>query len=428
MLLALALSSGARADLSPDGLLTTDVIVGLEPDASLTLTLLQLDGLLVDEMPDANVYLVSVPSLPLTLPVGVSYLEPDESVALPQALRVGVLGASSSTTADWYLEQPSLAHVNASGARAYSTGAGVVVADIDARFDTNHPALVGHLGPGYDFVGGGDSNAGGLTQSSASFMFQYASPFLDQSSASFMFESGQGFLDQSSASFMFQQYGVAPLTDSVVTLLDLPGVGYSHGTFTAGLIAVTAPDATIMPIRAFDDQGHTDVFTLAKAVRFATKQGADVINMSWGLATDATTLRNAIRYAADHGVVLVAAAGNSNDETLFYPAAYPDVIAVAATDESDRKAAFSTYGPQILVDAPGVNIISAYPGDRYAVESGTSFSAPIVAGEAALIRAEVTGGVSDRVGASAIGIDENNPDYAGELGRGRIDMVRGVGQ
>lgn len=420
--------AGLLADTLSSSTSTTpvDVIVGLKPGASLTATLGLLDGVLVDSIAGTNVYLVSVPSLPNAPVPGTEYLEPNRAVSLPAELQAGVLASGSETPADWYAAQPSLDIVHDGRAHAYSTGTDVVVADIDARFDSSHPALAGHLTGGHDFVADRPPDAGGLDQSSASFMFQAYQPWLDQSSASFLFGSGQGFLDQSSASFMFQQAGVSFVPDSVVQLLNPPGVGYSHGTFTAGLIAVTAPQALIMPLRAFDDQGRSDIFTLAKAIHYAVRQGADVINMSWGLAADSTTLHNAIRFAADHGVTLVAAAGNSNNDTPYYPAAWPEVIAVAATNEADRKASFSTYGPQIYVDAPGVDIISAYPGDRYSVASGTSFSAPIVAGEAALIKAMTTSGVTDRVGRSAVNIDAENPHYAGELGLGRIDMLKGV--
>ena len=225
---------------------------------------------------------------------------------------------------------------------------------------------------------------------------------------------------------MFQGAGAALLPDSIVKLLSSSDEGYSHGTFTAGLIAVTAPQASIMPIRAFNDLGQSDVFTLAKSIRYAVTYGADVINMSWGVEVDSTTLRNAIQFASTHNVLLVASAGNSADTTKLYPAAYPGVGAVAATDELDRKASFSTFGPQIYVDAPGVNIVSAYPGGRYAVKSGTSFSAPIVAGEAALVRSLHRSENGQRIGQTATNIDDRNPEYAGQLGWGRVDMLESV--
>jgi subtilisin family serine protease len=124
--------------------------------------------------------------------------------------------------------------------------------------------------------------------------------------------------------------------------------------------------------------------------------------------------------------VLVASAGNANSVAPSYPAAYPEVIAVAATDNIDRKAAFSNFGSHIFVSAPGVNIISAYPGNSYGISSGTSFAAPIVTGQAALIRSLQLSGVELRIGATAVGIDHLNPGYAGKLGLGRVHIRNGV--
>src|SRR6185436_773880 len=102
----------------------------------------------------------------------------------------------------------------------------------------------------------------------------------------------------------------------------------SHGTFVAGILAAVAPNATIMPLRAFDDAGNTDLFTLAKAIRYAKDKGATVINMSFGTLTDSKVLKEAIDYAKASNVVLVASAGNNNTASVKYPAAYSGVIAV----------------------------------------------------------------------------------------------------
>ena len=98
----------------------------------------------------------------------------------------------------------------------------------------------------------------------------------------------------------------------------------------------------------------------------------------------------------------------------------------------DQKGSFSNYGSSISVDAPGVNIISAYPGGYpggyYPVVSGTSFSAPIVAGEAALIRSKQAIGVRDAIILGTVNIDAQNPKYAGKLGKGRVDVMSGLGK
>src|SRR5262249_26188858 len=158
------------------------------------------------------------------------------------------------------------------------------------------------------------------------------------------------------------------------------------GTFVAGLVARSAPDAKIMPIRVLNDDGRGSTAQVAEGIRWAVNHGADVINMSLDTPTDTRVLRDAVNYALSKNVVLVAAYGNEGKNTpAVYPADYPGVISVMPTDQNDKRATFSNYGRAGLVAAPGVNIISAYPTLMWAIGSGTSFSTPLVAGEAALI-------------------------------------------
>jgi subtilisin family serine protease len=109
-----------------------------------------------------------------------------------------------------------------------------------------------------------------------------------------------------------------------------------------------------------------------------------------------------------------------------YPAAYAGVLTTAATTLQDVKAAFSNYGLPVYVDAPGVNIISAAPGNHWALVSGTSFSAPMTAAAAALVRALGITGAATRIGSGAVNIDALNPSYLGQLGHGRIDLLNAV--
>jgi thermitase len=299
--------------------------------------------------------------------------------------------------------------IRSGNALPYSTGRGVVVADINSKVDVAHPSLIGHLTTGYDFVANQPAGTAALNQSSASFMDQSSASFMDQSSASFMDSLGVSFLNQSSASFM-----------------DGSNPAYSHGTLCAGVIAAVAPDSMIMPLRVFDDQGSADSFNIAKAIRYATQQGAQVINMSFGTIQNSQAIKSAVTFALSRNVVLVASAGNNNTSTPQYPAAYSGVITAAATDLLDKKAYFSNYGSYIYVDAPGVNIFSTYPGGYYSVVSGTSFSAPTIAGTAALIRSLRTAGITSDIAAGAINIDSKNPSYATQLGYGRIDVLKAI--
>jgi subtilisin family serine protease len=125
-------------------------------------------------------------------------------------------------------------------------------------------------------------------------------------------------------------------------------------------------------------------------------------------------------------VILVASAGNNNTSSPQYPAVYSGVITVAATDINDVKGSFSNYGKHVELDGPGVNIISAYPDDLYAMVSGTSFSAPIVAAELALVRSIKFYGVTTSVTSATVNIDANNPKYIGLLGSGRVDILKAV--
>jgi subtilisin family serine protease len=170
---------------------------------------------------------------------------------------------------------------------------------------------------------------------------------------------------------------------------------YGHGTHVAGIaaarinngvgIAGIAGTATIMPLDVFPASGYGTYEDLIRAMVYATDNGAHVINMSLGAISYSRGEEAAVNYAWSRGVVLVAAAGNTGRNSYHYPAAHPNVIAVAATDAYDNLAGFSTRGDFVDVAAPGVSIWSTYRGNRYGLMTGTSMAAPHVAGLAALI-------------------------------------------
>ncbi|MBA2944898.1 type VII secretion-associated serine protease mycosin [Streptomyces sp. PSKA28] len=179
-----------------------------------------------------------------------------------------------------------------------------------------------------------------------------------------------------------------------------------HGTKVAGIIAARksdesgfigiAPEATIIPIRQNDDQGSGNVGTMISAIKYAADAGAQVINISQDTASkmDPTVhaaFRAVIQYAQEKDALIVAAAGNNGADgkkAKTYPAAYPGVLAVAASDRTNLRAPFSQSGTFVGVAAPGIDMVSTVPKGGHCVDQGTSFAAPYVSGVAALIRAK----------------------------------------
>jgi thermitase len=177
---------------------------------------------------------------------------------------------------------------------------------------------------------------------------------------------------------------------------------YGHGTHCAGIAAATTNNSigvagvgyntSLMNVKVLDDTGSGYYSWIANGITWATDNGAKVISMSLGGSSGSSTLQNAVNYAWSKGVVVVAAAGNNGNTAPSYPAYYANCIAVAATDQNDAKASFSTYGSWVDVAAPGVNIYSTLPNHTnsigtmtYGYLSGTSMSTPFVAGLAGLI-------------------------------------------
>jgi|GEM_PF-6698596 len=177
--------------------------------------------------------------------------------------------------------------------------------------------------------------------------------------------------------------------------IEEPQEGYGpHGTHVAGLVAANgrakgvAPCARLMPIRIFDESGYAGDAAVADGLKWAVDHGANVINMSWGGPGYSLALAKALDYALSKGVVLVAAAGNESVGTPMYPAAFPGVIAVAASDGLNRLSSFSSYGYFVDLAAPGEDIFSTLPLNSYGYFSGTSMAAPLVSGAAALLLAQ----------------------------------------
>jgi subtilisin family serine protease len=169
-----------------------------------------------------------------------------------------------------------------------------------------------------------------------------------------------------------------------------------HGTQVAGVagaatnnnkgIAGMCWNCKLMVVKVVQATGVVNYSDLAAGVAYAAEQGAHIINLSLGGYAQSSTLLNAIQSAADSAVI-IAGVGNDNRSTPFYPAAYPEVLAVGATDNDDNKSGFSNYGDWVSVYAPGTQVTTTFAGNNaYGKENGTSLSAPFVAGTAGLLR------------------------------------------
>jgi len=298
-----------------------------------------------------------------------------------------------------YTSQTQLIEMlNLTEVQVRSKGKGVVIAVIDTGVSKRHPDLNGHLWT--------DERANGEIRDN----------LID--------DDADGLVDD---------YQGWDFVDSDKDADDLPGdpntTVAGHGSFIAGLILLVAPEARIMPLRAFPADGMTDAFTVAECVKYAADHGANVINLSLGSPDASPLLQDAIDDARRRGIVVVAAVGNESSEAPpQFPSSSTEVMAVTAIDYTSRRAHFSNFGAHVDVSAPGVGLISVYPsasGPDYASWSGTSFAAPFASAEAALILASrpTNPDTKKTIEDSAVSIDDLNPGFGGKLGTGRLDPL-----
>jgi uncharacterized membrane protein len=214
---------------------------------------------------------------------------------------------------------------------------------------------------------------------------------------------------------------------------------YGHGTHVAGIAAANTNNGigvaglgyscSIINVKVLGDDGMGYWSWVAQGIIWAADNGAQVINLSLGDSSNSSTVEDAINYAWNKGVVVVVAAGNEGNSDPFYPAYYPNCIAVAATDANDILSPWSNRGDWVDVAAPGDNILSTWGHKYYGSMSGTSMASPHVAGLAALVFTTVSDAngdgklndeVRDRIEASCDDIG-----VAG-IGYGRINAARAV--
>ena len=208
-----------------------------------------------------------------------------------------------------------------------------------------------------------------------------------------------------------------------------------HGTRVAGAavaetdnnagIAGVCWNCRLMPVKVMQAGGVANYSDVALGIIYAAAKGAEVINLSLGGYANSNTLRQAIEIAADTSVV-VGAAGDDHSSTLFYPAAYPDVLAVGGTTATDGRASFSNYGDWVDVAAPAVAITTTLNGGGYGPASGTSLSAPLASGLVGLIWTQHPGWSAALIRAQVLHTTDALPGT--QLGNGRIDAASAVTQ
>ena len=369
------------------------------------------------------------------LPNAEAYM-PDTSTVEADVSRPGAIETPCLDQWSGYVEQAAASLIRIPEAHDHGCGAGVTVAVLDTGIDPDHPAFAGALTPGYDFL----TEKAGLPSEwdyLGGSLVPILETVLDGSLVPILEGSLVPILEQSAQIVVLGQGELLMLDASIAPVLDadaiaaLEGVAlppyFGHGTMVAGLVRLTAPQARIMPLRVFDSVGSAHVFDIIRAIYYAVDHGADVINMSFSVSEPSIELRRAVQYARSQGVVCVASAGNGGEQTQVFPAAWPSSVGVAATDLEDGLSEFSNYGSALVeLAAPGSGVISTYPGGAYGAGWGTSFSAPLVAGAAALIRHLHPGGdiaafqglVHD-LAQGSVEIQE----LAGDIGSGRLDVL-----
>ena len=301
-----------------------------------------------------------------------------------------------------YLAQPGNELVRTAHTQATFnvTGAGTTVAVIDTGVDPNSPVLQSVLVNGYDFT---RNVSGGSEMNDVQ-----ADPDLSQAQSAIL-----------------SQRTVAVLDQRTVAVLD--GGSYSdfgHGTMTAGIVHLVASQAKIMPLKAFSANGSAYDSDILRAIYYAVGHGANVVSMSFDYPSYSSELATAIKYSNSKGIISVASAGNSGENTMVYPGGLPGVIDVASTSNTDVQSTFTNYGvPPVFMAAPGEGVMTTYPWGTWAAGWGTSFSTPFVAGTAALMM-----GSNSNCPSWMVPYGLENTDYLGNLnlGFGRLDTYKAV--
>ena len=242
-------------------------------------------------------------------------------------------------------------------------------------------------------------------------------------------DDGNGFIDD------FRGWNTANNTNDPTATLSPHGMfttGMSNATSNNGLgLAGNANKCRFVPIRIDDVNGFSYGY---EGIVYAAARGCQIVNASWGSTFANPVSEDAIRYATvNEGMLIIAAAGNSGINEKYYPASYENVFSVGATGAADLKWSSSTYSPSVDIVAPGELVRSCWPFNGYEISSGTSFSAPLVAGAAALVKSHFPNYTSEQIAerirvtadTSIYSLAENSA-WVGMMGSGRLNMLRAL--
>jgi subtilisin family serine protease len=348
--------------------------------------------------------------------LGIKSIEPDQLLPIPQKPISNIPpGLNDRTPVNYYgtlvwhgyAAQPAAQIIRLTDAQnGFNISGTGIVAVIDTGVDTSHPVLEAVLLPGYDFT---------RNQPGASEWLDVPQLQNDQNDDN----------SQDQGPVLVQQSSVAILDQSSVAILDGgPYAAFGHGTMTTGLVHLMAPRAKILPLKAFTSNGTGYLSNIVAALYYAVQHQANVVNMSFDVSTPSAALSQAVSYANQNSVVLVAAAGNENTSAPVYPAALNgNVMGIASTTDWDARSSFSNYGnTDVWIAAPGEYVITTFPGGTYASASGTSFSSPMVAGTVALM----LNAKSSLNQASASSALSHAIKLTPDLHNGRLDVYQAV--
>lgn len=383
----LCLNAGARATADNT---TGDVLVQLQQNANLQ-QILSYYGVTIKAKSAAPNTFVLTPPMKLDPATLASWMSVDTRVAAaapnyvtcaaefavkPTNQWTSVFDGSNGPT--FYTAQLAVSQVNYNQAARWANGSGVMVAILDTGISTRNPLLAAQTATGWNFVDG-NSNADDCPYN------------LD--------DDGDG----------------------------VPDEAVGHGTMLAGLVARFAPHATLLPVRVLNSEGHGTLANVVDGINYAVARGARVINLSFGFSQNIPLLTSTLDNARKKGVLIVVAAGNTNSTVAQAPAGYAGALTVAGVDGNNQKASFSSYGPYVDVCAPAVNITSTFWDGRYATWSGTSFAAPIVSAQAALLFSSEPGSKADDVAKAIINSSHSvnawNPLYINMLGKKNQGLI-----